>query len=1100
MEEATQIAQLLKQTLSSDDNAIRVATDSLDRLSVNPNFPFYLLTIASGGESQGLNISAATYLKNFTRRNIESDRASSKVSKEFKGQLIQALLQVEPSVLKILVEVFRVIAVAEFVKENLWPDLVPNLRSAIQNSNLVNNLNSKWNTINALIILRALLRPFQYFLNPKVAKEPVPPQLELIAAEILVPLLEFFHQFVKKALATHDRADIETEKILLTVCKCLHFAIRSYMPSTLVPLLPSFTRDLISILGSLRFDCVVAFEDGHLSRLKTGKRSLLIFSSLVTRHRKHSDKLMPEIINCVLSIVNFSKNISKLDFMSERILSLGFDVISHVLETGPGWRLVSPHFMSLLHSAIIPALVMNEKDVSEWEEDADEYLRKNHPSEIGEVSGWREDLFTARKSAMNLLGVISMSKGPPLAASSECSSASTKRKKGEKNKRSSHLRTMGELLVLPFLSKFPIPSNSNWSRDSILNDYFGVLMAYGGLQDFLREQEPHYIISLVQTRILPLYTLAVCLPYLVASANWVLGELGSCLPEEMSADVYSQLLKALVMPNKQDLSCYPVRVSAAGAIMTLIDNDYMPPDWLPLLQVVIGNIGNDDSESSILYQLLCSVIEAGDEKIAIHIPFLVSSLVGSVSKCIIPNLEPWPQVVAHAFAALAVMAKTWESFKSEELKSESSISPEKWASGQAAICRAFAELLQQAWLAPLFTVDQQGQRSTPLSCIEDLSTLLRFVMLSITEDHMIQELKVMELLSVWADMVAEWNAWEESEDLSIFDCVKEVVNLDQKYGLKNFLVKHVPSPPAPPVPERSVIESISAFISEAILQYPSATWRACSCVHLLLHCPTFTLETESIKQSLAVVFSQAAFTRFREVQSKRCSLWKPLLLSISSCYLCYPDTVEGVLEKGEEGGVAIWASALCHVSRSSSEACLTAESDMKLIVMTLAKLIEQLLRQGNSGAVSMQDCFIALLDLSMRLKEVQQEGKGEEEEPEESENDEDDEDSDGDFEDEDDEDSEAEEYEETEEEFLNRYAKAAEELENGSIIEEGDVEDQEPETELGRLIDIDEQKVVLSLIDKYSRVLINGRVLSSHVVVNFLNAFPEHGSYFQQFR
>lgn len=27
-----------------------------------------------------------------------------------------------------------------------------------------------------------------------------------------------------------------------------------------------------------------------------------------------------------------------------------------------------------------------------------------------EISGWREDLFTARKSAMNLLGVLAMSK------------------------------------------------------------------------------------------------------------------------------------------------------------------------------------------------------------------------------------------------------------------------------------------------------------------------------------------------------------------------------------------------------------------------------------------------------------------------------------------------------------------------------------------------------------------------------------------------------------------------------------------------------------------------------------------------------------------
>lgn len=52
----------------------------------------------------------------------------------------------------------------------------------------------------------------------------------------------------------------------------------------------------------------------------------------------------------------------------------------------------------------------------------------------------------------------------------------------------------------------------------------------------------------------------------------------------------------------------------------------------------------------------------------------------------------------------------------------------------------------------------------------------------------------------------------------------------------------------------------------------------------------------------------------------------------------------------------------------------------------------------------------------------------------------------------------------------------------------------------GRLIDIDEQKVVLSLIDKYYHVLINGQVLPPHLVLKFVNAFPEHGSYFRQSR
>jgi hypothetical protein len=48
-------------------------------------------------------------LKNHTRRNVDSSGATpSNVSKEFKDQLMQALLQVEFPVLKILVEVVRV--------------------------------------------------------------------------------------------------------------------------------------------------------------------------------------------------------------------------------------------------------------------------------------------------------------------------------------------------------------------------------------------------------------------------------------------------------------------------------------------------------------------------------------------------------------------------------------------------------------------------------------------------------------------------------------------------------------------------------------------------------------------------------------------------------------------------------------------------------------------------------------------------------------------------------------------------------------------------------------------------------------------------------
>ncbi|CAN6548395.1 unnamed protein product [Malus baccata var. baccata] len=1097
MEVAAQIAQLLNETLNPDCAAVHTATEALDRLSQLPQFPYYLLSISTGGEDRGQKVAAAAYLKNFTRRNVDCENPNSKsnVSKEFKDQLLRALLQAEQSVVKILVEVFRIIVVAEFVKQNSWPELVPELRSAIQNSNLISNgANSQWTTANALTILHALLRPFQYFLNPKVAKEPIPPQLELIAKDILVPLLIVFHQFVEKALGAHGTTDVEAENILLVVSKCMYFTVRSHMPSALVPLLPSFCHDLIAILSSLSFDSVVTPQNGYLTRLKTGKRSLLIFCTLITRHRKHSDKLMPDMIKCVLNIVKYTKNVGRLDFLSERILSLAFDVISRVLETGPGWRIVSPHFSSLLDSAIFQALVMNEKDIVEWDEDADEYIRKNLPSDIEEISGWREDLFTARKSAINLIGVMSVSKGPPVGTSTNSLSASSKRKKNEKNKRSNQHPSIGELLVLPFLSKFPIPSDANTSQTKIQNDYFGVLMAYGGLLDFLREQQPAYATTLVQTRLLPLYKLSVSLPYLVATANWVLGELASCLPEEMSADVYTSLLKALVMPDNGDISCYPVLVSAAAAIVGLLDNDYPPPEWLPLLQVVIGRIGNNEEESSSLFHLLSSVVEAGHENVVVHIPYIVSTLVVGISKCIPTDLEPWPQMVEKGFEALAAIDQSWESFTAEQ--SEENESSEKWVSSRATIGRAFSSLLQQAWLAPARHLGREDEVLPPSSCLDYASTLLRSIMLSVTESNAILELKVSELLLVWADLIANWHAWEESEDMSIFECIKEAVSLHKKYGLKNFIVGQMPSPPAPPVPQHSIIQGIGTFISEAALQYPSAMWKICSCIHILLHAPIYSSETEGVKQSLAVAFCQATYTRFRGIKSKPGPLWKPLLLAISSCYLCCPEVVEGILEKDGDGGFQNWMSALGSVSSSSFKPGLPTESEIKLIVLALAKVVERVVVVGKSSGALLRECFTSLMEASIRWKELQEEEEaGGEEETED-----DDEIEDDDDDDDDDEDSEDDEYEETEEEFLNRYAEAALALENGTIIEEGDLEDEDQEMDFdqGCLEEIDLERVVSSLLERYHPAVIQGQAFPPELISSFLEVFPQCRSFFQQ--
>lgn len=1072
-----ELRRLLAATLSADKASVDDATAGLDRISAagDPRFPIALLAVAAGDGDQGTRIAAATYLKNFVRRNMEGGLSSSDLYREFRDQLAQALLRVEPAILRVLIEVFRQVVEKDFVKEKSWPQLVPQLKLVIQGSDAISpGQHPEWKTINALTVLQSILRPFQYFLNPKVVKEPVPEQLDQIAAEILVPLQVTFHHFTDKVLLSHDGNKLEYEQLLLITCKCMYFTVRSYMPSGVKQILPSLCKDMFRVLDSLDFNSPP--EDSATARLKIAKRCLIIFCTLVTRHRKHADNQMPLIVNCVIRISKQSIHLSKLNSLSDRIFSLTFDVISRVLETGPGWRLVSPHFSSLMDSAIFPALALNEKDIADWEEDTDEYMRKNLPSELDDISGWAEDLFTARKSAINLLGVLALSKGPPVV------SVASKRKKGDKSKGKGG-SCIGELLVIPFLSKFPVPSHGEDASSKAVQNYFGVLMAYGGLQDFLSERKD-LAVTLIRNRILPLYYLDPCSPYLISTANWIIGQLALCLPEAMCTDIYNSLMKALSMEDAEDVTCYPVRASASGAIAELIENGYAPPDWVALLQVVVKRISaEDENESALLFQLLGTIVDAGQEKVLAHIPGTVSNIANTIINLLPPVPDPWPQVVEQGFAALVAMVQAWDSSAPDENKEhERSV----WQLGQTAIAQTFSTVLQKAWLLPVEQMEPTLDSALPPpSCVNDASVLLEFILRSITSMEEITHMKVFELVVIWADTIAYWDSWEEEEDQGVFNAIKEAISFHQRFDSSGFFLKMLPSQSANGS-QSSVISRVSSFVTRAIAAYPSVTWRACSCIHTLLHAPDFSLGAEDDRMTLAVTFGEATFSYFKGVSDSPAGIWKPLLLAISSCYICYPDAIQQVLCKDDGNGYTAWASALAQVSSSSFTPALSSESEIKLAVLTLATVIERLLALSMGGTKVLQDCYISLMESCIHLKDVEEDGDDDDADGAED-LDDDDEEEDTDDDDEDSEDDDV--REETEEEFLARYAAAA--GESIEAVEEGDIDEETQDIELGSLDEMDIQQVVLSLIQKHT-ALLQAQVLPDDLIERIAETFPEY--------
>ncbi|RWW17656.1 hypothetical protein BHE74_00004230 [Ensete ventricosum] len=338
------------------------------------------------------------------------------------------------------------------------------------------------------------------------------------------------------------------------------------------------------------------------------------------------------------------------------------------------------------------------------------------------------------------------------------------------------------------------------------------------------------------------------------------------------------------------------------------------------------------------------------------------------------------KVVERGFAALAAITKTWEASSAGEALEHDD---KKWESAQAVIARTFATLLYQAWAVSVQSIvslcishlpmdSADISTSPPPSCLDDASTLLGFILKSATKNNEIEELKIPELLALWSDLISDWHGWEEMEDLAVFDCIQEAVNLQRRCDSTNFLLKRISSRVSPGV-DQSIIEGVSAFVTKGIMAYPSATWRACSCVHELLHVPSFSFQMQGVKQSIITSFTQAAFSHFKDLRNKPNGLWKPLLLVISSCYILCPEIVKQVLDQDDDNGFMIVASGLAHVSSKSFDSGISSVSEIKLAVITLEKFVERLvafpLEDGNKV---LQDCFVSLMEAFLHLKEVEE--------------------------------------------------------------------------------------------------------------------------------
>ena len=202
-----QLAVLLRETTAADATRIAAAEAQLAVAADAPGFGAALLTCISHASDPDPSVAAvavpaATSLHNYARRRWPA-RLIPGERETLRAAVLQTLL-VAPAgpIVKLLAETFRIIVTEDVSRAKCWPDLLPALCGAMQESNLmVGKEASAVKTANALVAVHTLLKPYKYFQNPGMDKEAAPPELEAIVKALLEPLLGMLNILATGTLA-----------------------------------------------------------------------------------------------------------------------------------------------------------------------------------------------------------------------------------------------------------------------------------------------------------------------------------------------------------------------------------------------------------------------------------------------------------------------------------------------------------------------------------------------------------------------------------------------------------------------------------------------------------------------------------------------------------------------------------------------------------------------------------------------------------------------------------------------------------------------------------------------------------------------------------
>ena len=1142
--EEQHLAALLRETTAADATRIAAAEAQLASASDQPGFAAALLGCVSraapGADGQAdpsallVAVPAAAALHNYARARwphklIPGER------EPVRAAILQCLLVAPPSgpVVRLLAETFRIVVTEDVTRAKRWPDLLPALCGAMQESNLmVGKETSRVRTANALTAVHTLLKPYKYFQNPGEAKEAAPPELEAIVKALLEPLLGMLGVLAGGTLqaAAADAANAhgangptserpsdisvagkdandasakqrENDALLLVLLKCFHHTIAAYMPIALTPSLRHWLEVLVKILerAPTFFARGVLRDEKMLTpRRKAAKRAIQCLISLVTRHRKHVDKALPTLCSHATALAGaLAARRASAGADDEpcptasRTAAACFDLLARVAETAPGFKLLAPNFSRLLEQAIFPALRAAADDERDWEEDEEEYLRRNLPADaVDDVTGFNEELYAPRQSAANLLALLaergSGGGAGALGGDDDKSGAQDKRSRSSKkgssraSKRGSKNDTPGDV-ALSFLERFPPPEPELARLDGNgASNYYGVLVAYGALANWLAKHKTRdaasrgALATLIRRRVLPALAPAganseVASAMLRANGCWSIGELAAtdAVP---ASEAHAALLSCLTDPAGAEHPA--LRSAAASAIAAALHASVWPEDWTPLLTAAAAAAapaagGEDDTDASRLraIRLIAVAAEAAPEHCgaAATATALAAALArAAAGRTPAPPATLPPLVEAALEALVAVVDAAAETAEEEEEESvlESSIHFSKPPHPHlVALVPHCCDALRRAWLPSAWGLeawpassgdsgdtgmmtggdDGDGDASCPSGgtpapcCMGDCSRLLVKALKWCPDAASAHAIELGGLVVAHAELLEEWDALGEEEDESATAAIAAAADAFTRGAL-------------PSAAASAAFPLYAKFVADAIDTAPVAVAcaRACRASHAVLGLASKIAPTE-VLEAVGVI-GEAATSRLSSLESPDVPLARPLALAVAAC----------VARTAATSRLDVSPDVIADWARAASRAL--ARDDGDFVASELRVVAVAALRALAGGAAADSEARAGLVECALRavigLRDIDgAEGmdKADGDDADDSE-DEDDDDSDDDDSDDDDDDSDddaerdgGDSEEETEAAFLARYAAEARRMagEGPEDPDAGDVDDAE---------------------------------------------------------